>query len=65
MMDFTPQLVATQILQENLDTYCRIVEEDKTVDEVEVAWTTKIINSFRNLQKRDIPLLVHSGSTES
>ena len=58
MMDFTPQLEATQILQENLDTYCRIVDGDMTVDEVEVAWATKIINVFRNLQKRDIPLSV-------
>ena len=58
MMDFTPQLEATQILQENLDTYCRMVDADRTVDEVEVAWATKIIQVFRNLEKRDYPLSV-------
>ena len=58
MMDFTPELESTKNLQENLDTYCRIVEKEETVDQVEVEWTDKVMNMLRKMEKRDYPLSI-------
>ena len=58
MMDFTPELESTKNLQENLDTYCRIVEKEERVDQVEVEWTDKVMNMLRKMEKRDYPLSI-------
>ena len=57
MMDFAPNLESTRVLQESLNTWCRMTET-KDVNKAELDWTLKMLEVLKNMKKRKTKLTI-------
>ena len=51
-IDFDPSLPQCKILNENFFSFCRMLDEQKTIEEAENMWTKKLAEVLKNLHKK-------------